>query len=604
MTNDQKQRNDSIMKKIQLIIVLFILLALPLVIAAHEGTADAPQSGVVLSLPGGLCNRLYLPVMGDGMNAGGAANSVAQLADLVLPPGPDNRNPDCAGFPDFNGDGYADLVIGAPRKGNFDTGIVQVIYGSATGANAGTGAVINDQVWHRQLGSVAAEANDWYGAAVAMGDFNNDGYDDLAIGIPGATINGLVGAGAVQIFYGSPHGLTNSGVQNLSRASAGIPGTPELNANFGASLAVGDFDGDGYADLAIGIPRATVDGVAYAGAVQILYGRNGGLGVIGNELISQNSNGAISAAEFNDQFGFALAAADFNNDGADDLAVGVPYEDVGGHGDAGAVQVFYGKTGNLPVGSGLIVSGVVNVQFWSPIEATVEGDAAANDHFGWSLAVGDFDGNGYADLAVGIPQRTHGAGAGAIAFGGAVNVIMGGTDGLAATVADPARLWHQNRAGMLGEVGVLDLFGYALAAADFNNDGYADLAIGVPGDDYILGIVDTGSVQIVYGSTDGLTTAGNARRVHATAPTAGDSFGAALFAGDFNGDGNADLAVGAPEDMTTAVNGGSVTTLYGHQTHGLLQTEAQLWYPGFNGLTGSVTADDYFGEALPGSPKR
>jgi hypothetical protein len=589
------------MKTIRLIPIFLFLLALPLFIAAHQADAEQASPAAPQAVAGGLCNRLYLPTILNATNAGVTA---VQPADLIQPPGANNSNPECAGFPDFNGDGYADLVIGAPRKGAFDTGIVQVVYGSGAGANAGAGALIDDQVWHRQLGGVAADSDDWYGAAVAMGDFNNDGYDDLAIGIPGATINGQAGAGAVQIFYGSPQGLTNSGVQNLSRASAGIPGAPELNANFGASLAVGDFDGDGYADLAIGIPRATVDGVSYAGAVQILYGRNGGLGVIGNELISQNSNGALSTAEFNDQFGFALATADFNNDGADDLAVGVPYEDVGGHGDAGAVQVFYGKTGNLPVGSGLIVSGVVNVQFWSPIDATVEGGAAANDRFGWSLAAADFNGDGHADLAVGIPQRTHGAGAGAIAFGGAVNVIMGGADGLAATVADPARLWHQNRPGMLGDVGGVDLFGYALAAADFNNDGYADLAIGVPGDDYILGIVDTGSVQIVYGSANGLTTAGNARRFHTTAPTAGDFFGAALFAGDFNGDGNADLAVGAPEDTTTAVNGGSVTTLYGHQTHGLLQAEAQLLYPGFNGLKGSVTADDYFGEALPGSPKR
>jgi hypothetical protein len=588
------------MKKIHFTIILISLLALPLFVAAHSATADAPAPTSALSLPGGLCHRLYLPAV-NNMTSGSAA--AVQPNDLIQPPGA-TGNPDCAGFPDFNGDGYADLVIGAPRKGNFDTGIVQVVYGSAAGLNAGNGAVIDDQVWHRQLGGVGADPDDWYGTAVAVGDINNDGYDDLAIGIPGATINGQAGAGAVQIFYGSPQGLTNSGVQNFSRASVGIPGTPELNANFGASLAVGDFDGDGYADLAIGIPQANVDGVSYAGAVQILYGRNGGLGVVGNELITQNSNGATATAEFNDQFGFTLAAADFNNDGADDLAVGIPYEDVGGHGDAGAVQVFYGKTGNLPVASGLIVAGVVNAQFWSPIDATVEGGVATNDRFGWSLAAADFDGDGHADLAVGIPHRTHGAGADAIAFGGAVNVIMGSANGLTATLAIPARIWHQGSPGMVGAVAILDLFGWSLTAADFNNDGYDDLAIGVPGDDYILGLVDTGSVQIVYGSAAGLTTEGNTRRFHATAPTAGDFFGAALFAGDFNGDGKADLAVGAPRDTTTAVNGGSVTTLYGHQTHGLLQAEAQLWYPGSNGVKGAVTADDYFGEALPGSPKR
>jgi hypothetical protein len=588
------------MKITRFILTFLVLTLLFVFVLAGSNNRSVPVQAAPLALSGGLCNRLYLPSI---LNMSGidstAVSPIGEITSLS-----NTGNPECAGFPDFNGDGYADLVIGAPRKGNFDTGIVQVVYGSAAGLNAGDGAVIDDQVWHRQLGGVSAEPDDWYGAAVAMGDFNNDGYDDLAIGIPGATINGQAGAGAVQIFYGSPQGLTNSGVQNFSRASTGIPGTPELNANFGASLAVGDFDGDGYADLAIGIPQANVDGVSYAGAVQILYGRSSGLGVVGNELITQNSSGATATAEFNDQFGFALAAADFNNDGADDLAVGTPYEDVGGHADAGAVQVFYGKTGNLPVGSGLVVAGAVNAQFWSPIDATVEGGVATNDRFGWSLATGDFDGDGYADLAVGIPYRTHGAGADAIIFGGAVNVIMGGTDGLAATLAEPARLWHQNVAGMNGAVAPVDLFGYALAAADFDNDGYADLAIGVPEDDYILGIIDTGSTQIVYGSDAGLTTTGNTLHFHASQPTADDFFGATLFAADFNGDGNADLAVGAPNDAPTAANGGSVFTFYSNATIGLLQSENQTWYPGFNGLKGSAVADDYFGEALPGSPRR
>ncbi len=529
--------------------------------------------------------------------------TAVQPADLITPD-PNTLNAACAGFPDFNGDGYGDLVIGAPRKGNFDTGIVQVVYGTAAGLKAAESAVIDDQVWHRQLGGVAAQTDDWYGSAVAMGDFNRDGYDDLAIGIPGATVSGQAGAGAVQIIYGSGHGLTNSAAQNFSLDTTGLSGTPELNANFGGSLAVGDFDGNSYADLAIGIPRANVNGVSYAGAVQILYGRSSGLGILGNELISQNSNGALSSASFNDQFGFALTVADFDGDGADDLAVGVPYEDVGGNADAGAVQVFYGRTGNLATNSGLLVSGAVTVQFWSPIEATVEGNAAVDDRFGWSLVSGDFDGDGNADLAVGIPQRTHDAGADTILFGGAVNVIMGSTDGLAAPPADPARIWHQDLAGMNGEVAALDLFGYALAAADFDNDGYEDLAIGVPKDDYILGIVDVGSTQIVSGSANGLTTTGNTLHFHASQPIAGDLFGATLLAADFNGDGNADLAVGAPNDTTTVADGGIVFTFYSNVTTGLLQTESQTWYPGFNGLQGTAVAADYFGEALPGSPRR
>jgi hypothetical protein len=587
--------------------IVLTLLTLPLLagfILAGRGNAPAPVQAAPQALPGGLCNRLYLPSVLSGANAGAAA---AQPADLIVPPGAHTGNAECAGFPDFNGDGYADLVLGAPRKGNFDTGIVQVVYGSAAGLNAGDGALIDDQVWYRQLGGVAADPDDWYGAAIAMGDFNNDGYDDLAVGIPGATIAGQVGAGAVQIVYGSAAGLTNSGIQNWSRASTGIPGVAELNANFGAALTVGDFDGDGYADLAIGIPRANVDGISYAGAVQILYGHSSGLGVLGNELISQNTPGFVaSPAEFNDQFGFALAAGDFNGDGVDDLAVGTPYEDNGvGFADAGSVQIFFGKSGATASNSGLLIFGaVVNPQHWRSDSANVEGLMEENDRFGWSLAVADFDGDGYDDLAVGIPYETHGEGAGALLYGGAINVIMGGADGLAATPANPARIWHQGSPGMVGAVAILDLFGWSLAAADFNNDGYADLAIGVPGDQVFS--LKTGAVQLVYGSANGLTATGNSRLGDTDNPEATDFFGGTLFAADFNGNGYVDIAVGAPMDSPTGVaatNVGSVFTFYSDSS-GPLQTESQYWYPGFNGLKGTAVANDYFGEALPGSPKR
>lgn len=592
------------MKITTFILMLAALIVLPILLVAGGVSAVETAVAAPSALPQVLCNRLYLPAIINGAAVGGTA---VHPADLIAPPGLDMRSAECAGFPDFNGDGYADLVIGAPRKGNFDTGIVQVVYGSAAGLNAGDGAVIDDQVWHRQLGGVAAETDDWYGAAVAIGDFNRDGYDDLAVGIPGATIDGLVGAGAVQIIYGSAAGLTNDGIQEWSQANSGVSGDPELNANFGAALTSGDFDGDGYADLALGAHQANVNGDTYAGAVHVLYGRSSGLGALGSELITQDTPGFVaSPTEPFDYFGWALAAGDFNGDGVDDLAVGTPFEDNGvGYADAGSVQIFFGKSGNTIGNSGLLILGaVVDPQHWRADSANVEGLMEENDRFGFALAVGDFDGDGYDDLAVGIPYETHGEGAGALAFGGAVNVIMGSANGLEATPAKPGRLWHQDLTGMNGDVDTLDRFGWALAAADFDNDGYADLAIGVPGDDYILGIVDTGSTQIVYGSDAGLTTTGNTLHFHASEPTADDLFGAALFAADFNGDGNADLAVGAPNDAPTAANGGSVFTFYSNATIGLLQMESQTWYPGFNGLMGTAVAADYFGEALPGSPRR
>lgn len=598
------------MKTIRFILIVAALILLPLFIATRGPAAVEP----VVAAPEGaspvLCQRVYLPAIISGVSAGETA-----VADsgIITPPNTPSPNAECDGFPDFNGDGYADLVIGAPRKGNFDTGIVQVVYGSGTGLNAGDGAVIDDQVWHRQLGGVAAETNDYYGTAVAMGDFNRDGYDDLAVGIPGAEIDGQAGAGAVQVIYGSAAGLTNADIQEWSQANSTPLGDAQVDANFGAALAAGDFDGDGYTDLAIGVPQAMVDSVNDAGGVQILYGYDFGLGAFGSEWITQNTPGyTASSAQSDDQFGFTLAAGDFNGDDVDDLAVGTPYEDNdGGFTDAGAVQILYGEADDSEVLSGLIALGSVNnAQEWRSGLANVHGAHEENDRFGWSLAVGDFDGDSYDDLAVGIPHETHGSGAGALVFGGAVNVIMGSANGLEATSDKPARLWHQDQTDMNGAVGAFDRFGWSLAAADYDNDGYADLAIGIPVDDHVLnpaGLADIGAVQIVFGTADGLAAVNNTLRYHAGQPEAGDYFGGTLFAADFNGDGTSDLAVGAPFDTPAELAEtfvGTVFTFDSSTTSGPLQTENQNWYPGFNGLQGTAAGSDYFGEALPGSPRR
>jgi hypothetical protein len=209
-----------------------------------------------------------------------------------------------------------------------------------------------------------------------------------------------------------------------------------------------------------------------------------------------------------------------------------------------------------------------------------------------------------------MPHETHGSGAGALVFGGAVNVIMGSANGLEATSDKPARLWHQDQTDMGGAVDALDRFGWSLAAADYDNDGYADLAIGIPVDDHLLdpaGLADIGAVQLMFGTADGLAAAGNSLRYHAGQPEAGDYFGGTLFAADFNGDGTSDLAVGAPFDTPAEVAGtfmGTVFTFSSHSILGPVQTEFQNWYPGFNGLKGNAAANDYFGEALPGSPRR
>ncbi len=154
---------------------------------------------------------------------------------------------------DFNGDGYDDLAIGAPGENN-SAGMVHILYSSPTGLTS-TGSQTFTQ---SSLGTDSSEAGDRFGASLAAGDFNGDGYDDLAVGIPGEDIGSISDAGAVSIIFGSVNGLTGSRDQFWHQDSVNVPGGAEAGDQFGYSLATGDFNGEdvngkSMCDLAVGV---------------------------------------------------------------------------------------------------------------------------------------------------------------------------------------------------------------------------------------------------------------------------------------------------------------------------------------------------------------
>ena len=284
-----------------------------------------------------------------------------------------------SGFsPDFNGDGFDDLAIGIPYEdvGSVtNAGAVAVLYGTGTGLSSA-----NDQFWTQNSSGVAdfAETEDYFGAALAAGDFNRDGWDDLAIGAPREDVGTIADAGVVHVLFGSARRLTAKGDQFWTQDDTGLAEAMEDGDAFGDALTAGDFDNDGFVDLAIGIIDEDVGSVLRAGGVNVLYGSAAGLTDVGAQFWSQDSSGVEGAAEEADGFGRGLAAGDFNNDGRDDVAIGVPHEDIGELQLAGCVNVLYGLNGD-----GL---NAANDQLWSQDSAGIEGAAESIDVFGAALS--------------------------------------------------------------------------------------------------------------------------------------------------------------------------------------------------------------------------
>jgi hypothetical protein len=469
---------------------------------------------------------------------------------------------------DFDGDGYADLAIGAPQA-HARQGSVSVLYGGPKGLTAA-----GDQLWSQDSHGVRSrgETPDRFGSALASGDFDRDGFADLAIGVPGEDPARPNGFGAVAVLYGSATGLTAEADQLWMAGN--VPGAADARA-LGASLAAGDVDGDGYWDLVAGAPDSRgLDGIAV-----VLFGGPGGLSADHAQVLDRSMTGAPDATQ--PAFGRSVAAGDLDGDGLADVAVGSAGED-----NPGEISIFPGSGSGADTGAAVL---------WGPDTPGITTGAG----FGRAMAIGDFDHDGFGDLAAGAPGQPI-AGPGSGYGAGAVHVIHGSADGLTATGNE---VWRQSSPGIPGTDEAFDSFGSALAAGDFDGDEIADLAIGAPGEDWSGDISrGRGAVVIVYGSADGLSGAGSVRFDQDTsgvpnAREAGDRFGYSLAAGRFGRSNPADLAIGVPLEVHHGVrDAGLVTVLYGSGT-GLSADHAQAWTKASPGVKGAV-AKDHLGQAL------
>ncbi len=453
---------------------------------------------------------------------------------------------------DFNGDGAFDFASGAPfadgpaGSGFSNVGSVAVRYGQV-----GRGLRADLPATHLQQPLSESNANEYFGSALAAGDFDGDGYDNLAVGI---AADQPQSRGAVRIYFGGSAGLDLAGAELLRESDAGEPQHECANAQFGWSLAAGNFDADAYTDLAIGAHGGCEqigDMLVAGGSVVVAHGTAAGLLPFFGYRMSQHSFG-FDPVEAGDHFGGAVAAGDFDSDDFDDLAIGIPGES--GH---GALQIVMGSE------FGLIFADNAT---WYP--GALGESPEGGDLMGQALAVADFDGDGHDDLAIGSPGEDFEPG-GPIQGVGKIAIAYGAPPPAWFDLGRTDRLWQSDIHGDTIHEGEFDAFGSALAAGDFDGDGLADLAVGHPFDDWSAN--GHGNVTIVMGHLSGIAASGR-HRLLATGweGIPGDSTqvlqdsGRSLATGDFDGDGFADLAIGVPSfDTASATDAGAATILYG-----------------------------------------
>lgn len=419
---------------------------------------------------------------------------------------------------------------------------------------------------------------DRFGAAIATGDFDNDGYDDVAVGIPGHDIGGVTDAGMVLVYKGTNDRLVYW--RTLGQTLVG--GQNEAGDQFGDTLAVGDFNGDGLDDLAVGAPREDVlsngVNVPNSGAVFLFLGSTDG--PVADRILTQIDVGATD--ESGDLFGIALAAGPIakltssSGKPIDQLAIGTMNERIiegSSNVRSGAVFIYHRLAAGAPIAAA--------TRLVQPLAMRT-----ATDELGSAIAVRDIDGEGHADLVIGATEL--------IAGGGAVYVYRGLTPSpLASPPSWTPMATFVAEVRPLGTPLVGDRFGEAVAIGQFDAAGMKEIAVGSPGRTSARGRV---IVFRVSASLDMAPTFTQTQTLYQTASADedGDEFGSALAVGRFaHNDGYEDLLVGVPGENS---NAGAAYWLAGSAS--LLSNPVSFRSLEWTAAIRDEGAGDRFGEAV------
>ncbi|MCB0793320.1 MAG: FG-GAP repeat protein, partial [Flavobacteriales bacterium] len=480
---------------------------------------------------------------------------------------------------DVNGDGYADLLVGSPQFSNPQAteGIASLYLGSSTGISSNAFIVFDENNVGANLGECVSTA----------GDVNGDGYSDVIIG---AKIYG--NGGAAFIYHGGPYYMSMTSSSDAFGGAA--------NMELGRSVAnAGDINGDGFSDLVVGAPLAS-NGQAGEGLAWIHYGSAIGPGASPDLVLEANSAGGALGTS-------VASAGDVNGDGYADVIIGAPNIGTGGrifvhHGGPAGLNPVASRILNGPAGSQFGTSvhttgdinsdGYADIIIGAPggglamiylgsaagigtgIHATLN-DGSAADLFGASVGTaGDVNGDGFSDVIVGSPEQENGQ-----VNEGMVFIYHGSELGIVTPFATSLEINSANAR-----------FGTSVAGAgDTDGDGFYDVVVGAPL--YSNGQIDEGAAFVFYGSPAGIVAAGSTTLERNWADARLGS--SVAEAGDINGDGYADVVVGAPlyENTGTQVDEGQVLVYRGSPSG--IQPFA------YDGIQGNV-AGHQFGAAVAG----
>jgi hypothetical protein len=499
---------------------------------------------------------------------------------------------------DFNGDGFADILIGAAAAdgpGISDTGQAYVVLGRAS-FTSGT-FELSSLDGSNGVRFNGINAFDYVGISLSgAGDVNGDGFDDIIIGAPTADVNGKVNAGQSYVVFGRARFLISAmELFSLDGGNGFIVNGIAAGDESGRTVAGGgDVNGDGFDDLLILASLADPLGVVDAGQTFVVHGKatfsSGFL-----ELSHTNGengfglNGVDASQEYSEFFALSFAG-DVNGDGRSDILIGNRWASPNGKATAGALYLaFSASTINRELRS--IANGVGGLTMFGHLGGIVSGYSVAN--------AGDFNGDGFDDFIVGAhkdsPLGRPEGGDAAIIFGSHYvtdTMMYSGLDGTNGIRLFGLKDW--------------DRAGYCVSGAgDVNGDGFDDVIVSVPFDDP-NGLTDSGAVYVIFGAQsfskgfydldklDGIKINGN---------VASNAFGGfSSGAGDINGDGFDDVIVGsAVADPGGRVDAGSSYVIFGRATFANKVIELSS-LDGSNGFTiNGADASDMSGYCVSGA---